>query len=54
MKFKNNIERLDTKEIVDSNLINWDFFRNKTIMVTGATGLIGSQLVKTFLYANAI
>lgn len=53
MKFKNNIEQLDTKEIVNSNLINWDFFRNKTVMITGATGLIGSQLVKAFLYANA-
>ena len=54
MNFKNEIEQFDTKEIVDSQYLNWDSFKNKTILVTGATGLIGSQIVKSFLYANEI
>lgn len=32
--------------------IPWDELRNKTFLITGATGLIGSLLVKYLLYAN--
>ena len=52
MNFKTNIEELDTREIVNSEYINWDFFKNSTIMITGATGLIGEQIVKSILLAN--
>ena len=52
MEFKNSIEELDTNEIINSKYINWDYFKNATILVTGATGLIGSQIVKAFLLAN--
>lgn len=52
MDFKNSIEELDTSEIINSQYINWDFYTNSTILVTGATGLIGTQAVKTLLYAN--
>ncbi len=53
MKFINKIEELDTKEIVNSEYINWEYFRNKTVLVTGATGLIGKQIVKALLLANS-
>jgi len=52
MKFKTTIEELDTKEIVNSKYINWNSFKNSTIMITGATGLIGTQIVNAILYAN--
>ncbi|MBE7711332.1 MAG: NAD-dependent epimerase/dehydratase family protein [Cyanobacteria bacterium SIG31] len=52
VKFKHNIERLDTREIIKSKYLNWDCFKNKTVLVTGATGLIGTQIVKALLYAN--
>lgn len=52
MKFLTQIEKFDTREIVNSEYINWNYLKNKTVMVTGATGLIGSQIVKALLYAN--
>lgn len=54
MNFKNKIEQLDTREIIESKYINWEFFQNKTVLVTGATGLIGTQIVKALLYANEV
>ena len=52
MIFKNPIEEKDTKKIVESKYINWDFFKNSTVLITGATGLIGFQTVLSFLYVN--
>ncbi|MBR3889584.1 NAD-dependent epimerase/dehydratase family protein, partial [bacterium] len=52
MKFKTKIEQLDTDEIVNSEYINWDFYKDSTILVTGATGLIGYQTVLSILRAN--
>lgn len=52
MYFQTKIEELDTIEIVKSKFINWEFFKNKSFFVTGATGLIGSQVIKALLYAN--
>lgn len=52
MKFETKIEELDTREVVESQYINWKFFKNSTILVTGATGLIGEQIVKSILLAN--
>lgn len=43
----------DLDDIINIDFINWDFLRNKTVLVTGATGLIGSQLVMSLLNANA-
>lgn len=36
----------DTEQILNSDFINWDVFKNKTFLVTGATGLVGSNFVK--------
>ena len=52
MKYKTKFEEQDTLEIVNSKYINWNFFKNSTILVTGATGLIGSQIVLSLLCAN--
>ncbi len=52
MKFHDKIEELDTEEIVFSEFINWEYFKNSTILVTGATGLIGYQIVTAILLAN--
>lgn len=52
MKFETKIEELDTREVVESQYINRDFFKDSTILVTGATGLIGEQIVKSILLAN--
>lgn len=32
--------------------ISWDALRNSSFVITGATGLIGSLIVKYLLYAN--
>lgn len=52
MRFKTKIEENDTKEIVNSEFVNIDFYKNSTILITGATGLIGKQVVNSLLYAN--
>lgn len=43
----------DLNLIAESNKIQWEKLKNKTILVTGATGLIGSQVVLSLLNANA-
>lgn len=42
----------DLKEICDSNQIDWNCLKDKTILVTGSTGLIGSLIVKAILLKN--
>lgn len=42
----------DIAEVVSDSVIPWKSFEGKTILVTGATGLIGSLLVKVLLYAS--
>ena len=39
-------------ESVVSTRLNWERFKNKTILITGANGFIASYLVYTFLYLN--
>ena len=50
----NRILEEDIKMISSSNAIDWMQMKNKTIFITGATGLIGSCLVFSLLYANRI
>ena len=42
----------DYNNILKSDFIDWEKFRNSTIFVTGATGLIGSSLIRSLDYAN--
>lgn len=49
---KNKIVNKDLSTIYETDFINWEEFRNKTVLITGATGGIGSMLVRSFLFAN--
>lgn len=42
----------DLERIAASEMINWEQFKNKSILVTGATGLIGSQMVQALILAG--
>lgn len=50
----NNIFMRDLKLVSQVPFINWDKLANKNIMITGATGLIGYNLVNALLYANEV
>lgn len=42
----------DLENISHAKFIEWNKFQGKSILITGATGLIGSQLVMALIYAN--
>lgn len=44
----------DLEEIAASSEIDWERFRGKTILITGATGLIGSQLAQALILAGSV
>lgn len=48
----NNIMQEDIERAAASSAVDWEKLRGRTVLVTGATGLIGTQLVMTLLYAN--
>lgn len=48
----NKIIQSDIAEIAESAYIPWDLLKDKSVLVTGATGLIGSQTVLALLYAG--
>lgn len=48
----NKVRQKDLDELVMNPI--FDFFKNKAVLVTGATGLIGSELVLAFLCANRL
>lgn len=50
--FETSILREDLERICSVEYIPWDMFRNKMVLVTGATGLIGYTLVNALVYAN--
>ena len=41
----------DLNFILKSN-VNWDFFTNKIILITGGAGFIASYLIKSLLFAS--
>ena len=54
MKICEGIQRMsiyedDMESILLADYIDWKKLKEKTIVVTGATGLIGSTLIKTLL-----
>mgnify|MGYP001212162986 CR=1 FL=1 len=50
MLYNNNYEK-NLKETLN-NIHNIDMLKNKSVLITGATGLIGSAIVDTLIYAN--
>lgn len=52
MWIENKIFQDDMKTITDASYIPWSNLRNKTIFVTGATGLIGFNLISALAYAH--
>ena len=48
----NDILREDLETILNCEYIHWDHYHNCTFLVTGATGLIGSLVVRTLSYIS--
>lgn len=42
----------DFENIASEQCIDWQQLKNSTVLVTGATGLVGSLLVKSLMYCN--
>ena len=42
----------DLSLVADDERVEWERFRGSTVLVTGATGLLGSLLVKSLALAN--
>ena len=45
------VEKRDI-DIILNNPVNWEIFRNKTVLVTGATGRLGMYIVEAISKAN--
>lgn len=52
MWIDNKIYREDMQSVAECKCIDWDKIAGKTVLVTGATGLIGSTLIDSLLYAD--
>lgn len=52
MWINNKIFKEDMEYIIHANFINWENLNNKTIFITGATGLIGYYLTSALVYKN--
>lgn len=44
----------DLNSVAEASFIDWNALAHKTFFITGATGLIGSTLVKSLNYANKV
>ena len=49
---KNYLE--DIKAVAENKILNFEKMKDKTILLTGATGLINSFLVDVLMYRNKI
>lgn len=48
----NKIVREDIKAIIASGIVDWERFRNKTVLITGASGMLPSYMALTLLALN--
>lgn len=48
----NKIIKEDINNIIDTDYIDWERFRNKTVLVTGANGMLPSYMAMTLLELN--
>ena len=54
MWIQNKIFHEDLEYISNVSFIPWQKLKGKTILVTGATGLIGSTIINSLIYVNSI
>lgn len=54
MWIENRVFEEDLQYINNAEFIDWDKINNKTVFITGATGLIGYTLVCALLYRNLV
>lgn len=54
MKETDIIFNEDMKSIAEAEFICWDLLRNKTVLITGATGLIGTSVIYSLDYVNQV
>jgi nucleoside-diphosphate-sugar epimerase len=50
---RNKVLKEDLQYITNQNL-DWDIFKDKTILISGASGFLPSYMVETFLFLNEI
>lgn len=48
----NTIIRQDLERITASKIVDWKRFENKTVLISGANGMLPSYMVETLLYLN--
>lgn len=48
----NRIIEEDIRSIINSPIIDWERFRNKSVLITGANGMLPSYMVFTLLFLN--
>jgi len=49
---KNNLYRFDI-EMVANNNVPWEKLNNQSVLISGATGMVGSFLVDVLMYRNS-
>lgn len=52
MWIENETLKEDLESLILSDFIEWEKFRNKTFFISGATGVIGFNLISGLVYAN--
>ena len=52
MFFNHKLYKDDIHSTALIPIINWDLFRDKSVLITGATGLIGTFLIDLLMYRN--
>jgi nucleoside-diphosphate-sugar epimerase len=50
----NSVIQKDLAFITNSQIIDWERFRNKTVLISGANGMLPSYMIETLLYLNLI
>lgn len=48
----NRIIEEDILKVIDSKIVDWERFKNKTVLVAGANGMLPSYMVYTLLFLN--
>ena len=54
LECKENSKQQEDLELIAKSNIDFEKYNRKTVFITGATGLVGSGLVKTFLCVNRL